>query len=201
MGLSSTIRKQFGNPSGWSGYLVGWILATKNRQRVDWAVKMLNAQPADKILEIGCGPGVAVQQIASRLTTGNITAIDRSAVMIAMAMKRNKKLMSSGKIIFQNGLLQNMNFPAHYYDKIFASNVTLFWQNPVAELQTIRKNLAEGGKFYIFHQPPMTTDKDSTRQFAEKTCADIEQAAFKVVEVKYGEMNPVPVVCIICQPK
>lgn len=201
MGLGATIRKQFGNPEGWLGYIIGWVLATKNRERITWAVKMLNIQPADKILEIGCGPGKAIQQIAPKLTTGNITAIDRSAVMIDMSSKINKKFVSSGKVTLGTGLLPDMKFPAHYFDKIFAVNVTLFWQNPLAELQTVKENLSDKGAFYIFHQPAMTKDKGLTRQFAEKMYSILEQAGYYVTDTKYKDIEPVPVVCIICKPK
>ena len=51
-------------------------------ERFLWAISILQIQPRDEVLEIGCGGGLLVEQIAARLETGRITAIDRSAAMI-----------------------------------------------------------------------------------------------------------------------
>jgi len=52
-------------------------MAGKASQRFVWAVDTLQVRPADRLLEVGCGHGVAVSLVCERLTTGTITAIDR----------------------------------------------------------------------------------------------------------------------------
>src|SRR6266498_1502438 len=66
-------------------------------QRLQWAVQVLNVAPEDEILEIGCGPGVAVSLVCEQLAGGKITAIDRSATAIKQAAKRNADHLASGK--------------------------------------------------------------------------------------------------------
>src|SRR4051794_33435401 len=57
-------------------------MAGKASERVVWAVDTLEVRPADRLLEGGCGHGVAISLVCERLTTGTITAIDRSPKMI-----------------------------------------------------------------------------------------------------------------------
>src|SRR5215218_2696399 len=63
-------------------------MAGKASERFVWAVDTLEVRPADRLLEVGCGHGVAVSLVCERLTTGTITAIDRSPKMIEMAKPR-----------------------------------------------------------------------------------------------------------------
>ena len=48
-------------------------------------VDALPLRPGSQVLEIGCGPGAAAREVASRLTTGRILAIDRSATPSSLA--------------------------------------------------------------------------------------------------------------------
>jgi trans-aconitate methyltransferase len=63
----------------------------KASERFVWAVDTLEVRPANRLLEVGCGHGVAVSLVRERLTTGTITAIDRSPKMIEMATRRNRE--------------------------------------------------------------------------------------------------------------
>jgi trans-aconitate methyltransferase len=59
-------------------------MASKPSERFVWAVDTLALDPVDRVLEVGCGHGVAVSLVCERLTSGRITAIDRSNKMIEM---------------------------------------------------------------------------------------------------------------------
>lgn len=192
---------QFGNPHGLLGWIAGRLMANLNRRRMDAVVEALQVQPGDNILEIGCGPGLALCPIVSQLGTGHLSAIDRSTLMIGTAAKRVKEYTGTDKLTLRAGSLEQMDFALHQFNKIFAVNVVHFWQNPVKELQTIRKNLAPNGNFYIFHQPPVTRDKDLTISFAGKTSEEVQLAGFRVKELKYLKVKPVLMVCIICAPE
>src|SRR6266511_195319 len=71
-------------------------------KRLQWAVQLLDISPNDEILEIGPGPGVSVSLVCEQLAGGRITAIDRSAIAIARATKRNADHVASGKAVFQH---------------------------------------------------------------------------------------------------
>jgi SAM-dependent methyltransferase len=131
-------------------------MATEVPERLRWAVETLAIRPADLVLEIGCGHGVALALVCERLTTGRIVAIDRSAKMTAAAAQRNAEHVAAGRAELRTAALESADFPpAERFDKIFAVNVNLFWLRPVPdELALIRRLLRPRGTLYLFYEPP-----------------------------------------------
>lgn len=108
----------------------------------------IDIQPHHHILEIGCGVGLAVEQIVPLLKTGTITAIDRSKPMIEKAKKRNAQ---KAAFVTQD-LLQ---LSSGSFDIIFCFNINFFWtkKSIAKEMAIIRNHLAKKGRLYIFYGP------------------------------------------------
>lgn len=124
-------------------------------ERIRWAVETLAVAPDDRILEIGCGRGVAVELICERLTGGRITAIDRSATAIDAATRRNAANVAAGKAVFDTVSLEALLPDGDRFDPVFAINVNLFWtRSPAVELDLIRRLLAPRGVLYLFYDAP-----------------------------------------------
>lgn len=120
-------------------------------ERIRWAVQTLAVEPTDRLLEIGCGGGVAVELISARLTTGRITAIDRSATMAERARRRNAAHIAAGRASIHTAAFRAPDLSAagldtERFDKIFAVNVNLFWTGPARdELALAARLLTPGG--------------------------------------------------------
>src|SRR5829696_7948415 len=125
-------------------------MAGKASERFVWAVDTLEVRPADRLLEVGCGHGVAVSLVCERLTTGTITAIDRSPKMIEMATRRNREHVDAGRAVLEATELEDANLGDRRFDKVFAFNVAPFWQQPEAALGAVREHLARDGAVYLF---------------------------------------------------
>jgi len=130
------------------------------RERYRWAVDILDVQPDDVILEIGCGYGQSIPLICEQLSIGKLTAIDRSEKMASAASEANKEFIESGKAEIIHCDLLDCGLPASSFDKIFLFNINVFWMDPSAELAEIRRLLKRQGRFFLFHQPPPGHDLD-----------------------------------------
>jgi SAM-dependent methyltransferase len=166
--------------------------------RHDWAVETLAVMPDDRLLEVGCGHGIAVSLICERLTSGTMTAIDRSPAMVEQAKQRNREHSASGKAVFQAASLDRADFGDDRFDKVFAFNVSLFWKRPEPALATVKKLLEPSGALYLFHQPPAW--KGTPDEFAAALTEPLGAEGFAVVDVVIQELEPAAAIGIVAQP-
>jgi SAM-dependent methyltransferase len=82
--------RQFGHPEGRLGALAGRVMARRNGEVNAWAVELLDLQAGEHVLEIGCGPGLALAA-AARGPAARVTGVDPSAVMVVQARRRNRR--------------------------------------------------------------------------------------------------------------
>src|SRR5688572_25002621 len=96
--LQRIIDSQYRRPSGLLGRWIGRRMAQQHVPENMWTVSLLEAQPHDRILEIGFGPGLAVEELAPKVTEGLIAGIDFSRVMVAAANTRNAEAVRAGRV-------------------------------------------------------------------------------------------------------
>ncbi len=123
-------------------------------ERLRSVVEQLDIRPDDRVLEIGCGHGVAATLVCERLEEGHLTAVDRSAKMIETAMRRNAAYIESGKAEFLVATLEDLDLGDRRFDKIFAVRVGLFHRDPERARSIVERWLAPGGTVFVFFDPP-----------------------------------------------
>jgi SAM-dependent methyltransferase len=119
--------------------------------RIRWAVDVLDPRPSDRLLEIGCGPGVAAQLVCERLGDGGtLLALDRSAVAVRRTGERNAAHVAAGRLEVRQASLADAGLPPAGLDAAFAVNVNVFWTTPAtAELAVLAVALRPGGALHL----------------------------------------------------
>ncbi|PZG84049.1 hypothetical protein C1I97_34295 [Streptomyces sp. NTH33] len=167
-------------------------------ERIRQAIAALDVRPSDRLLEIGCGGGVAVALVCPLLTTGTITAVDRSATATSRAVRRNEDAVRNGRVriattAFTESGLTAAGLSDRRFDKIFAINVNLFWTGPArAELALAADLLASGGALYAFYEPP----GDRLDELAEKVTGTFTAGGFSAEVIRAAS-----IVGIVGRPK
>ena len=200
MNTMNNISAQFGNPSGVLGNLAGYIMAYRksNIERNYWAISLLKLQPADQVLEIGFGPGIAIEKMSKMISDGTVWGIDHSNLMVQYALERNKKAIMRGSVKLLAGSVSNLPHFDKKLDKVISVNSFQFWPNQVEVLKNIRAKMKQSGIIALAYQPQKPGAKEiDAFNTANKIADYLEKAGFAEIKIERRKMKPVMTVCVL----
>jgi len=160
--------------------------------RIRWAVDLMDVQPTDHILEIGCGPGEGAELICSRLTTGKLFAIDRSEAGVDRTKKRCQRFVDAGRLTVRQIDLATLRVPVKRLHKVFAFNVNLFWARDAKdEIALLHERVLPGGAVYLFYE---ATRREEVPTMVERAGKGLATAGFKVSVVDSKQPSAVGII-------
>lgn len=120
-----------------SGSLIRWV----ERQRLSAISAMVAAEANDSVLEVGCGGG----HVLRLFPYANLTGVDVSGEMLRKA-RRNLK---GYRVALLKGELDELDLPAHSFDRVICSEVLEHVVNPEAVLCGIQRLLRPDGRLVV----------------------------------------------------
>src|SRR5882757_3397798 len=191
--LDRDVIGQAHHPRGAAGRVTAWEMAHRpsNRQRSVWVVSLLDVQPADRVLEIGFGPGLAIAELV-RAGAGHAYGIDHSDVMLRQASRRNAAAVRAGRVtLIRASVDQIPSALDGPFDAILAVNALGFWPAPAERLAQLRRRLAPGGRIAIASQPrcPGAT-ADTSRNAAREIEGLLRDAGFTHLSTQTLPLDP-----------
>lgn len=123
-------------------------------ERLRKIVERLELRRGDRVLEIGCGHGVAASMVCEALGSGSLVAIDRSPAMIARARVRNRVHVEAGRATFAVMDLEALALGRRTFDVIFAVRVGLFHRERTRAEARVAPYLARAGRLVVVYDTP-----------------------------------------------
>lgn len=198
--IMMAVFSQFHHPRGLLGKFVGFIMAnrTSNVERNQWTVDLLDIKPGDQVLEIGFGPGLSIGSIAKKLSNGGkVVGIDHSEVMLEQATHRNHQWIVQGLVELKNLKVEEGHLLSGHFNKIFAVNCFMFWDDPVDILKKLFDKMTPNGLIAITHQPRNRGATDDDAILASKKISEnLRTAGFDQVRVEVLKLKPFAV-CVL----
>lgn len=136
-------------------------MANSISSRLADIVAALPLRPGMRILEIGCGPGVAARAVLLRIGNGHVMAIDRSEKAIAQAKAGSANEIASGQLEFRCVAIEDFVLAQgeQVYDLAFAVRVgALDGRHPEAgrvALRRLQQALGPNGRLFIDGGDPL----------------------------------------------
>jgi SAM-dependent methyltransferase len=106
----------------------------------DRFVERLDLRPGQRVLDVGCGPGVLTAQLAGRLGAPAVVAIDPSTPFVEAARDRLPA------VEVRQGSAEDLPFPDDAFDLAVAQLVVHFMTDPVAGLVEMARVTRPGGR-------------------------------------------------------
>jgi SAM-dependent methyltransferase len=194
------VARAFFHPRGLSGCVAGWIMGHRfsNVRRNRWAVDLLDVGSTDRVLEVGFGPGVAIAEVAARVTAGHVVGIDPSPVMVRQAQRRNAAAVRSGRVLLRRAPVEDL--PADlggHFDKVLAVNTVGVWRDPAARLADLAGWMRHRGRVALVSQPRCPGAGAETTVAAGRELAGyLREAGFDDLRSETLDLHP-PAVCVL----
>ncbi|GIJ57331.1 hypothetical protein Vau01_048470 [Virgisporangium aurantiacum] len=162
-----------------------------------WAVRLLDVGPADRVVEFGCGPGVAVAALAARTTRGLVVGVDHSPVMIRQAGRRNRAAIRAGRVRLVQAPVQHLTLDDVPFDAALAVNTVGMWPEPATRLRDLGPLLRPGGRIAVVSQPRCAGATAATSAAAAaELAALLTDAGFDNLRTEFLDLDP-PAACVI----
>jgi ubiquinone/menaquinone biosynthesis C-methylase UbiE len=144
------------NARGILGRLIAFIMARETWSENMRAMEALGIGQTDQVLDVGCGHGRSLREIAARAPRGRGVGIDPSKLMVEIAAKRNRSLIEAGRIDVVLSGVESLPFPDAMFDKALCVHVLYFWKDVDMSLREIVRVLKPGGDLALLFR----TDAD-----------------------------------------
>jgi cyclopropane fatty-acyl-phospholipid synthase-like methyltransferase len=162
-----------------------------SEERFGFAIDQLDLRPDHRVLEVGCGHGVAASSIAARLDAGSYVGIDRSPKMIAAARRRLASELAAGRAELHCATFAEAALDSRRFDRIFAARVVAMTRE--TELRLAAELLDAGGMLVLAFDAP---GQEPSRDLIDATIANLATVGFGEPELTRYEGEAQVVVCV-----
>ena len=126
---------------------------------------LLDLQPGDHLLDLGCGAGGIAKYIADE-TGASVTGLDYAASAIAGARERTA---GDDRLTFVQGDINALDFPPHTFDAVISLD-TIYWVADLpAALSAIARTIRPGGQLAIFFEQRIEDGESTAHLEADGT--------------------------------
>ena len=150
--LNRLIGRNYGQPRGLIGRFTARMMRQNNAALNLWLVGLLDVAPRCRVLEVGFGPGVALDALLARASEGFVAGVDASALMVEQARARHAAAIGAGRLEVNQGDAAALPYGDATFDSACGTHVVYFWPDPVATLRELRRVLRPGGTVALGYQ-------------------------------------------------
>lgn len=140
---NENLREEFNR---WAEAGKGESMETEHRPIVEPTLALMKIASHDDMLDVGCGGGWLVREIASRVPKGHVLGMDVSDEMISRAQRSATNLRN---VEFVVGGVDAIPRGANSFDKVISVESSYYWPDPAAGIREIFRVLRPRGSAWM----------------------------------------------------
>jgi len=113
---------------------------------VEPMLAMIDFDPQDKVLDVGCGTGWLVRRIAPLVSAGLAAGMDVADAMLERAKTLSTQLSN---VVFTHGGVDAIPWESSSFTKVLSVESAYYWPDPAQGLREIFRVLSPGGAPWI----------------------------------------------------
>jgi len=137
------------NAHGLVGRVIAFIMARETWSHNLRVIDALGIDQSDRILDMGCGHGRSLTELAARACSGRVVGADPSEMMVEIAARRNRRLIEAARVDVVLAGVESLPFADDFFDKVLCVHVLYFWKDLDVSLREIVRVLKPGGRLAL----------------------------------------------------
>ncbi|MGO9157794.1 class I SAM-dependent methyltransferase [Mycobacterium sp.] len=133
--------------AGVTGLMVGLAMLVMGRGYARLAVDLASVSGADRVVDIGCGPGGAARAAAQR--GAKVVGVDPAPMMLRLA---NAVTREQSNITWSQGSAEKLPLPNAWATVAWSLRTVHHWKDVTAGLAELRRVLAPAGRFLVMER-------------------------------------------------
>jgi ubiquinone/menaquinone biosynthesis C-methylase UbiE len=121
------------------------VLNVSHSKGTKWILQHIIVEKDFSILDVGCGGGKFVHELAGIATEGKVYGIDYSEACVAVSRRTNRLWIKMGRVEILNGSVSSLPFSNQVFDLVTAVNSHYYWPDLVSDMQEVLRVLKSGG--------------------------------------------------------
>jgi ubiquinone/menaquinone biosynthesis C-methylase UbiE len=109
---------------------------------------VLGPLEGERVLEVGCGPGVLLERVLAGGTT-SAAGLDHSPDMLALCMARNREAIAEERLQLKLGDAATIPWPTESFTASISANMFFFIYDPAVVLAELHRVLTPSGRLVI----------------------------------------------------
>ena len=145
--FSVYVFRQVKKPDRLAGRFFARLMNDSHAPLTDWAFTHLEIPEGATALDVGCGGGRTIHQLAAK--AAQVYGIDYAAGSVATSRAHNKRLIAEGRVHVEQASVSRLPFADDRFDVVTAIETQYYWPNLPGDMKEIWRVLKPGGRLMV----------------------------------------------------
>jgi ubiquinone/menaquinone biosynthesis C-methylase UbiE len=167
MGFKKKLVDQVRKPTGKIGRIVTKGMNKGHAKLAKWGLSKVIIKPNYYILDIGCGGGVNIKNLAKIVVDGKIYGIDHSEIAVSVSKEINKEFIENNLVKIYKASVSSLPFQNDFFNLVTGFEAYYFWPDLSKDLKEIYRVIKPKGKLVLVNEGYICNN-EKKRKKAEK---------------------------------